>query len=121
MTTTFNNPADTPAREAGTSADGAAIFRRLERRRRRPLWVVLLPFAVFAAFALSALLILSSMIRSSQPLAHAAPIAAAVVATPPAAAPRAAPSSRPARHHRRVPAKHAEIRRAANESASDAD
>ncbi len=118
MTTTFNNPADTPARGPGTPADGAAIFRRLERRRRRPLWVMLLPFAVFAAFALSGLLIFSSMVRSSEPPAQAAPIAAPVIAAP--VAPPAAALRRPAHHHRRVSAKRAAIRRAASES-SDAD
>jgi len=123
MTTTFNSPADTPAREAGTPADGAAIFRRLERHRRRPLWLVLLPFAVFAAFALSALLILNGMVRSSQPLAHVAPIAAPVVAAAPAVAPAAAPSTRPAHHHRHVSAQRRRVSagQTETESASDAD
>lgn len=105
MTATFNSPADTPAREAGTPADGAAIFRRLERRRRRPLWMMLLPFAVFAAFAVSGLLVLGSMIRSSEPPTRAAPIAPQVVAAP-VVAPAAA-STRPAHLHRRVPARRA--------------
>jgi hypothetical protein len=118
MTTTFNTPVDTPAREAGP-ADGAAIFRRLERRRRRSLWMVLLPFAVFAAFALSGLLIFEGMISSSEPPAQAAPIAPRVVAAPVAAATPAAASTRPAHHHRRVPTKRGAIRRAAPEAATE--
>jgi hypothetical protein len=82
MTATFNSPQDHQAPLVGTLVDGADIFRRLERRRRRPLWVMLLPLAVFAAFALSGLLILEGMIRSDAAPAQAAPIASPAVAAP---------------------------------------
>lgn len=87
MTTTFNSPQDHQAPLVGTLVDGADIFRRLERRRRRPLWLMLLPLAVFAAFALSGLLILEGMMRSGDTPAQAAPMAAPAVAAP--AAPQA--------------------------------
>ena len=87
MTTTFNSPQDHPAPLVGSLVDGADIFRRLERRRRRPLWLMLLPLAVFAAFALSGLLILEGMMRSTDTPAQGAPMA------PPAVAAPAAPQS----------------------------
>jgi len=119
MTTTFNSPGTGSGREAMTLA-GADIFRRLERRRRRPLWTVLLPIAVLAAFLVTGVLILDGVISGEAPT-RAAPVAPPVVAAP--VAPPAAASRQPAarHHHRRALHKRTAPKRAETESVMDAE
>lgn len=61
---------------------GGDIFRRLERRQRRPMWMAVVPFAVLAVFAIGGAIVFGSMMGSSPSPARTRTIPAMAPAVP---------------------------------------
>jgi hypothetical protein len=95
-TTEVTTPSRYSAEEPGGMSAGADIYRRLERRPRRPKWMAAIPIAVLALAAAGGVIAYEAMSRAPTPSqpptvaatqpAPAAPAAAPV--NPPAAAPQ---------------------------------
>ncbi|HEY5290448.1 MAG TPA: hypothetical protein VIJ59_10500 [Caulobacteraceae bacterium] len=127
MTTTeFTTPRVQTAKPTeGLGGAGAAIYRRMERKQRRPAWLAAIPVGVVALFAVGGFFAYESM---SKPAATAQPVASEVVdaqAPAPAATPIVTPTPAPVAavpapeaaaptpvHHRAAVAKHVRARAA---------